>query len=524
MLRSFVRFARYDGVMMAQRIERGIQLFADYCLRPVAVAGFFVYVAFLWTLLLQQWIPYPFLFLFLGAVMGSAWVGGAIAGFASVVLSTLAVGYFFLPPVFSFKISATAESYFISYIVCAAAISWLSAAKKRTETAIREARDHLENRVRERTAELERSNREIQERERRLRELTEALPQQIWSASADGVIEYCNQHLLDYVGQPMERMRGEDFLGVFHPEDRDLFCRAWESALASGAALEGEWRIRAADGEYRWFLVRSIPQKFSDGQIVRWYGTHIDIEERHRAEQALIRTQSELAHLSRVLSMAELTASIAHEINQPLTAVVSHGYACLGWLRATPANLEKALATAERIVQEGTRAGAVVSRVRALFRKEENTKRFVDVNTVIQDFVSLLRDEAIRRGASIRMELPSDLPPVEIDRIQVQQVLLNLAMNGLDAMAEVTGRPRELVIASERNRSGEILIRVEDCGTGLAPEAAERIFDAFFTTKRDGLGMGLSISRSIVEAHDGRLWASARQPYGTTFQFTIPIQ
>ena len=510
--------------MMAARIEKAIRYSIDYCLRPFAIAGFFVYVALLWTLLLQQWIPYPFLFLFLGAVMTSAWFGGAIAGLVSVVLSTLVVEFFFLPPVFSFKLSATAESYFISYIVCAAAISWLSAAKKRTETAIREARDLLEQRVQKRTAELERSNREIQERERRLRELTEAIPQQIWSASPDGVIEYCNQHLLDYVGEPAQQMEGEHFFDVIHPEDRELFCRAWETALASGGPLDGEWRIRGGNGEYRWFLVRSIPQKSSDGLILRWYGTHIDIEERHRAEQALIRTQSELAHLSRVLSMAELTASIAHEINQPLTAVVTHGYACLGWLRATPVNVEKALATTERIVQEGTRAGSVVSRIRALFRREQNSKQQVDVNTVIRNIVSLLRDEAIRRSASIRMELASGLPQVEADRIQIQQVLLNLAMNGLDAMAEVTSRPRELIITSGMDTAAEILIRVEDCGTGLAPEIVDHMFDAFYTTKPDGLGMGLSISRSIVEAHEGRLWATARQPFGTIFQFTIPLQ
>ena len=515
----------YYGLMPADRIGWGeVQRRVESCVRSTAIAGCFVYVAFLWTLLLQQWFSYPFLYLFLAAVMGSAWLGGAVAGFVAVILSTVVVRYFFLPPFFSFALNTAAQTYFISFIVCASAVSWVSSAKKKTETASREARDLLEQRVRERTAELERSNREIQERERQLRELTEAIPQQIWSASPAGVIEYCNQHLLDYVGRTGNDMRGDRFLDVLHPEDCDLFSREWKSVLASGSPLEGEWRIRGADGNYRWFLVRSISQRSEEGRVIRWYGTHIDIEERHRAERALKETQSELAHLSRVLSMGELTASIAHEVNQPLTAVVTHAYACLSWLRATPANLPRAVTTAERIVQEASRASTVVARVRALFRREPEHKQLLDINAVIRDLVNLLREEAIRRGAFLRTELEPDLPLVEGDRVQLQQVLFNLAVNGMDAMAEVTNRRRELIISSGRDATGEILVRVEDCGVGLSPEIAGRIFEPFFTTKRDGLGVGLAITRSIVEAHDGRIWATARQPAGATFQFTIPVQ
>ncbi|MDR3763575.1 MAG: PAS domain-containing protein [Acidobacteriota bacterium] len=494
----------------------------QYAIRPLAIAGFFVYVAFLWTLLLQHWIPYPFLFLFLGAVMGSAWFGGTIAGLISVCFSTVIIAFFFIPPVFSFKIDAAAESYFVSYIVCAVVVSWVSAAKKKAEREIREARDLLEIRVQARTAELELSNRKILERERQLRKLTEAIPQQIWSASPGGEFEYCNQHLLNYLGLRVEETRGARFLDVMHPDDRERFVQSWEVALTAGSALEGEWRVHGGDGNYRWFLIRSIPERAKDGAVVCWYGTHIDIEERRRAEQQLNRTQSELARLSRVLSLGELSASIAHEINQPLTALVTHAYACLRWLQASPANLEKATATAEKIVMEGTRAGAIVSRIRSLYQRGEAVRRAVDMNEIIRELLSLLREEAVRHGATVRIQLAPELPELYADRLQIQQVVLNLAFNALDAMAEVNERPRELTIRSEKLEAEGVAVHVEDCGVGLEPQVAEQMFNAFFTTKPEGVGMGLSICRTIIEAHDGRLWASSRQPCGAAFHFVIP--
>jgi PAS domain S-box-containing protein len=508
--------------MMASGGDRVSRYFLEYALRPFATAGFFVLVAFLWTLLLQHTFPYPFLFLFFGAVMGSAWFGGTIAGFLSVGFSTLTIAYFFVPPLYSWSIDTTAESYFIAFIVSAATVSWVSSAKRRSETVIREARDQLEQRVRERTAELQQSYAEIQESERQLRVLTDAIPQQIWSATPDGSVQYCNQHLLTFVGRAMEEINGEKFFSIVHSEDLDLFREAWATAFASKSRFEGEWRIRGADGHYRWFLVRGVPQESSDGQIARWYGTHIEIEERHRAEQALIAAQAELAHLSRTLSMGELAAGIMHEINQPLTAVVTHAYACREWLNMAPANLKKASLTAERIVQESTRASSVVARVRALFQKEAPYKERLDINRVIKNFVRLLRDEAIRRDVNVRTELAENLPRVEFDRVQIEQVLLNLAMNGMDAMEE-TGSSKELLIASSLNDAKQILIRVEDCGPGIHPGLASKIFDPFFSTKPNGIGMGLAISRSIIEAHDGRLWATPRLAGGSVFQFTIPV-
>ena len=513
-----------DGITNSSA-DRIFRYLLQYGLRPFAIAGFFVLVAFLWTLLLQHTFPfpYPFLFLFFGAVMGSAWFGGTIAGALSVILSTLTIDYFFVPPFYSWSIDATAESYFVAFIVCAATVSWVSSAKKRSETAIREARDQLERRVQERTAELQQSYAEIQESERQLKLLTEAIPQQIWSATADGNVQYCNQHLLSFVGRSMEEMEGGKFFSIVHPEDLDLFREAWESAFTSARRFEGEWRVRRADGRYCWFLVRGVPQQSSEGQIVRWYGTHIEIEERRRAEQALVAAQAELAHLSRTLSMGELAAGIMHEINQPLTAVVTHAYACREWLNMAPANLEKASLTAERIVQESTRASSVVARVRALFQKEPPSKERLDINRVIHNLVRLLRDEAIRRDVNLRTDPSKNLPRVNADRVQIEQVLLNLAMNGMDAMQE-TGRSGELLIASSMKDAKQILIRVEDCGAGINPRIAEKIFDPFFSTKPNGIGMGLAISRSIIEAHDGRLWATPRPSGGSIFQFTIPVQ
>ena len=221
--------------------------------------------------------------------------------------------------------------------------------------------------------------------------------------------------------------------------------------------------------------------------------------------------------------MGELAASIAHELNQPLTAVVTHAFACRKWLAAEPANLEKAVTTADKIVQESTRAAAVVGRVRALFRKDDTVRESTDVNLLIRDLARVLRDDAIRRNVSIKLALAPFLPKVELDQVQIQQVLLNLAMNGMDAMEEA-GEPRELTISSEKLSDNELCVTVEDRGVGLAADAPTRMFEPFFTTKAQGTGMGLAICRSIVEAHDGRIWASEAVGGGAAIHFTIRMQ
>jgi PAS domain S-box-containing protein len=455
--------------------------------------------------------------------MGSAWFGGRIAGLVSVLLSTALIDFFFVPPFYSFYVNGMAQTYWVAFIVCAITMGWVSSTRKRSENAIKEARNQLEERVLERTAELQRSNAEIQESERRLRTLTEAIPQQIWSAGVEGRIDYCNNHLLEYVGYGVEDLQGEGFLRILHPEDELVFRESWDRSRELGCKFEGEWRVRAADGTYRWFLIRSVPQRSGDGKIDRWYGTHIDTEERRRAEQALIQAQTELSNLSRRLSMGELAASIAHELNQPLTAAVTNAYACREWLQATPPNLERASSTAQKMVQESKRASDVVARVRALFRKEIDSRASVDLNRLIQELARLLHDDAIRRRVSLQVDLDPDLPRVAVDPIQIQQVLLNLATNGMDAMMSQEAN-RNLVIRSRRNGPDEVQVRVEDCGAGVDPEIAGRIFDPFFTTKTEGIGMGLAISRTIIEAHDGRIWMVPGASGGSSFQFAIPVR
>jgi C4-dicarboxylate-specific signal transduction histidine kinase len=248
------------------------------------------------------------------------------------------------------------------------------------------------------------------------------------------------------------------------------------------------------------------------------------IEEHRKAQLALMKTQAELAHLSRVFTMGELTSSIAHEVNQPLTAVVTNGHACLEWLSASPPDLREARESAERIIQDGTRAGKVLGHIRSLFKKEAPARDWLSMNDVIQDLTVFLRGEAMSQRIALRMDLAADLPRVRGDRVQLQQVVLNLIMNGIEAMRGTADRPKEIWIRSRRDESAGVRIVVEDGGVGLSPEIAEKIFQPFFTTKDQGIGMGLSISRSIVESHAGRLWAAPGPSGGAVFQFTIPTE
>jgi C4-dicarboxylate-specific signal transduction histidine kinase len=243
--------------------------------------------------------------------------------------------------------------------------------------------------------------------------------------------------------------------------------------------------------------------------------------ERNQTEAALRQAQADLARASRLSSMGELSASLAHEINQPIAAVIIDANTCLRWLSRDQPDLEEARAAAVRIAQDGKRASEIVSRVRMLFRKGIPQRELVNVNETIQEMVLLLHSEATKFAVSTRTELATDLPQVVGDRVQLQQVLMNLMMNSIDAMKDVNGR-RELTVQSQRGENGQVLISVTDTGIGLPPQQADQIFNAFFTTKPHGTGMGLRISRSIIESHGGRLWATGASGRGATFQFTLP--
>jgi C4-dicarboxylate-specific signal transduction histidine kinase len=392
--------------------RRGLARKAKSNVKAYAISALLVAAALICTILLRGVFAYPFLYLFFVAVMASAWIGGAGAGFFAAALSTLVVAYYVVPPFNTFWMNAADTTYFAAFVVCVLVASWVSSAKKETEEALTEARDQLEYRVAVRTTELRKSNEELR---------------------------------------------------------------------------------------------RSI-------------------EEHRKAQEALMKTQSDLAHLSRVFTMGELTTSIAHEVSQPLTAVVTNGHACVEWLSADPPELMEARRSAERIIQDGTRAGKVLGHIRSLFRKEAPSRDWLDMNDVIQELTVFLRGEAANRDLALRTDLAIDLPRVRGDRVQLQQVVLNLIMNAMEAMRRTPGPAREIWLRSRREDSAGIRIVVEDSGVGLSPEIAEKIFQPFFTTKDQGIGMGLSISHSIVESHAGRLWAAPGASGGAVFQFTIPIE
>jgi C4-dicarboxylate-specific signal transduction histidine kinase len=271
-----------------------------------------------------------------------------------------------------------------------------------------------------------------------------------------------------------------------------------------------------ADGEYRWFQVRGAPLLDRDQRVLRWYAVITDIEEAKRAREALLRSQARLARMSQITTIAELSASIAHEVNQPLAAILANANACLAWLSADPPNLARARATAGKTIGNADSAAEVVRRMRALFKQSPPAIALSDMNDTVREVLNLIGNEFRDADITVETELAADLPVIAVDRIQVQQVLINLAHNAIEALEGVTGRPRRLSLVTQCD-GVDILIQVRDGGRGIANPAL--IFDPFFTTKDNGMGMG----RSIVEMHGGRLWATANKDAGTTLSFTLPL-
>jgi PAS domain S-box-containing protein len=323
------------------------------------------------------------------------------------------------------------------------------------------------------------------------------------------------------MGFTQEELQGEGWQRMLHPDDRERVLKAWRKSVMDGTPYEQEERHRGADGQYRWFLARGVPLRDSKGRIVRWYGTNTDIEDRRRAEEALQEAQDKLARVTRVQTMGELVAAIAHEVNQPLTAVITNANFCLRQLASRTPNLEQLQAAIAEIANDGTRASAVISRIRGSLMKGTLERTELDINEVIQEVIVLLRNELTRNRIHLSAELAAHLPRVEGDSVQLQQVLINLIMNAIEAMRLSAERPRELRIESAKNADG-VLVRVRDSGPGIAPEWADHIFEPFFTTKVEGIGMGLSISRSIIESHGGHL-ALVPVSQGAQFQFTLPV-
>ena len=370
-----------------------------------------VAVALSVTLLLLNMVSTAGYLFFYIAVVVSAWFGGKWSGGLAVVLSTLAVAYFFIPPIHSFAINRESLPVFIEFAASSVIISWFSSFRRHAETALERARDELQIRVEERTAELKRTN---------------------------------------------------------------------EQLLA-------------------------------------------EIAERKRAEEAYYEAQAELARVTRMSAMGALAASISHEVNQPLAAVVTNADACLIWLSSDPPNLGEVRSAVESIAQQGTRASDIVRRIRAMFSKAAPERVNLALNEVIREACSLVQMQASKNEVALRIELVDDLPSVVGDAIQLQQVVVNLLLNGIEAASAVSDRPRRLSVTSRRTGADKILVAVQDSGIGIDPKDEKRIFDAFFTTKPQGMGMGLSICQSIIEAHGGQLWAKANEDYGATLQFTLPM-
>jgi C4-dicarboxylate-specific signal transduction histidine kinase len=375
-----------------------------------ALAIALVSIAFWLSLVLQVPFGNPFWLFFAVAVIASSWLGGKGPGWVAVGLSTLASLYDFVPPVHHWSLDVHDIPFFLTFVACQVTANWLTSWRREMEDSIRRARDEMEVRVRERTAELQSAN--------------EALLNQI--------------------------------------------------------------------------------------------------EERKRTQEALEITRAELARAGRISTIGELTASIAHEINQPLAAIVANADACVGWLTRQNPNLAEARAAAERATQGATRTAEVIGRIRSLINKGTPQKARVQINEIIQETVALVKGQGSRNDVSFVLELTPDLPVVLGDRIQLQQVILNLVMNGIEAMTGIADRTRRLVLRSRTRDANQILVSVQDCGIGVSADAMPRLFEPFFTTRSKGMGMGLSICRSIIEAHGGRIWAESNGSQGSIFQFTLP--
>jgi PAS domain S-box-containing protein len=436
----------------------------------------------------------------LAAVVVSAWYGGRGPGLLATLISAAGILYWFIPPADSFALPAEYSLSLILFLANAVLLTEFSMGRWRAEQALEES-------------------------EGRFRLMAETVPEVLWIESLDPPrLLYLSPSYDRIWGRPAEDLyRDQDWrLDAIHPDDRPYVSSTLKRWLAGEDEdrYDIEYRIIRQDGGMRWIHARGALIRDEHGKAYRASGIAEDITEAKRSQEALDNAHAELAHVTRVATLGEMSASIAHEINQPLAAVVNNANACLRWLGAQ--NLEAARQAATRIIADGHRAGEIISRIRALANKAPPQRDWLDINEAILEVIALARIEVHGNRVSLQTQLADDVPRIMGDRIQLQQVILNLINNAIEAMSGADNGPRDLHVSSAKGESQGVRVAVRDSGPGLDPGSLDRLFHAFYTTKPQGMGLGLAISRSIVEAHGGRLWATANESRGAMFQFTLP--
>jgi PAS domain S-box-containing protein len=438
----------------------------------------------------------------LAAVIVSAWLGGRGPGLLAFLLCAGGILYWLVPPVNSFELPPDYVLGFGLFVCLCLLLVEFSAARWRVERALTES-------------------------QQRFRLMAEAVPEMLWFESVEPRrMLYVSPRFEQMWGRPVRELERQPdlWLESIHPQDGREVRSAYAHFLAGKGTerFDTTFRMIRRDGETRVIHSRATLLRDDQGNPSRVSGVAADVTEDKRAEEVLAKASADLAQVTRVTTIGQLTASIAHEVNQPLAAMVANAAACELWLASTPPQTTRVRAALKSIVADGQRASAVIGRIRALMSGQPPHADWVDINEPIRDVVGLAQQELRRHGIALRTVLAEDLPRVHGDKVQLQQVLLNLIVNGMQAMTGPPAGPRELFIGSARDGSSGVRVTVRDEGVGFDRASTDRLFDPFYTTKAGGMGMGLAISRSIIESHGGRIWATSNTPRGAVFEFTLP--
>ena len=362
----------------------------------------------------------------------------------------------------------------------------------------------------------------LRESERSLRSAIDGIPGLVGMLAPNGEIEAVNRQILEYSGRSLEELKDWRTNGTVHPEDLPHYVEVVMKSIAAGVPFETEARLRRFDGEYRWFDIRCVPIRDDSGRITRWYYLTTEIEDRIRALARFQQMQSDFAHMNRVSTMGELAASLAHEILHPIATARNNARAGMRFLQMSPPNLDEVKEALGCVVRDADRARDIVSRMRDHIKKSPPRRDAFDLNEALRDAIVMVRSAIAKNRVTVNTNLMDGLVPIQGDRVQLQQVVLNLVLNAVEAMGSVEGGDRELLVGTKQTDGNGVIVAVRDSGPGVDPGHLDRVFEPFYTTKSSGVGMGLSICRSIIEAHGGRLWAEANERRGAVFQFNLP--